>query len=125
MVLKQHKFKILGLLGKTCSFCDFDDVRCLQLDHILGGGYEERKWLNALAIHYKALKNPTGFQILCVNCNWKKRLENKEYTASTNTIKTRPSSSKQQAGIRFERPSMKGYFSEEKKEALRKLLYGP
>lgn len=49
---KQRKFherrnEIIRLLGSKCSRCGFsEDVRVLQIDHINGGGTEERQRIN-------------------------------------------------------------------------------
>ena len=67
-----------------CAKCGFEDIRALQIDHINGGG----------TAHFKAIFNdrggsnfyrwlkinsfPSGYQVLCANCNWIKRHENKE-----------------------------------------------
>jgi len=115
--------RAFDVLGSACVNCGQADVRCLQIDHKLGGGCKERKQLDAAAIAVKARKNPDQYQILCANCNWIKRVKNKEHVHPCDNP-TRPSTLTQQGGIRFERQSLKGYISEDKKEALRKLLYG-
>jgi hypothetical protein len=55
------------------------DILSLQLDHVNGGG---RKHLKRIGVHFYPwiIKNnyPSGFQILCANCNNKKRITNKE-----------------------------------------------
>lgn len=75
--------------NSQCSWVNSDgsrgclDRRCLQIDHRNGGGNKERKQLGGGATSkiYKAvLADVTGrFQLLCANCNWIKRYENKEY----------------------------------------------
>lgn len=59
------------------------DSRCLQIDHKDGDGYNERKkfkGVNSMIQYY--LKHPEEarekLQVLCANCNWIKRHENKE-----------------------------------------------
>jgi hypothetical protein len=68
-------------LGDKCQKCGFADKRALQIDHIVGDGAKMRKEgktiaslqdLKYVATHLKQ------FQILCANCNWIKRSENKE-----------------------------------------------
>lgn len=57
------------------------DIRILQLDHKLGGGSRERSLTSSLEIYRKAIKkvDKRKYQILCPNCNWIKRMEQKEY----------------------------------------------
>lgn len=61
-----------------CLFCPQNDIRCLNLDHIKGGGRKHQRQVGNV---YQYLKNnnfPPGFQILCQNCNWLKMLRNRE-----------------------------------------------
>lgn len=76
--------KIMSLLGELkCKNCGFEDYRALQIDHINGGGNIQRKKLksSALSIVFLEkeirLKGKKEYQILCANCNWIKRSENK------------------------------------------------
>lgn len=63
-----------------CVKCGFGDIRALSLDHINGGGYQQRKKIG-IEFYKWIVKNnyPEGFQTLCMNCNWIKRFENKEH----------------------------------------------
>jgi hypothetical protein len=70
--------KLLALFGGKCVRCGFDDKRALQLDHVNGGGRKEFRDLGAWSLYRKALKHPEGYQLLCANCNWIKRYEEKE-----------------------------------------------
>jgi len=56
------------------------DFRCLQVDHVVGGGNQERKQgLAGLALYHDVLADQTGkYQALCANCNWIKRHMNHE-----------------------------------------------
>jgi hypothetical protein len=75
--------EILELLGGKCIRCGFSDSRALQIDHINGGGYKEKskfkttwKWYQFIL---EQLKNGSkDYQLLCANCNWIKRSEDKE-----------------------------------------------
>lgn len=66
----------------ACVQCGFSDIRALCLDHVNGGGTEQRRafknggnvWL-WLARH----SFPPGYQILCANCNTIKAREEDEY----------------------------------------------
>jgi hypothetical protein len=76
--LKQAVFNILG---KECSFCGFNDIRALQIDHVNGGGLKEIRL--SKGNYYKFLlteiiSNPNKYQVLCANCNWIKRSVNNE-----------------------------------------------
>lgn len=61
-----------------CACCGTDDVRVLAVDHINNDGAKHRKITGAGTGFYLWLKRngfPKGFQVLCMNCNWIKRLE--------------------------------------------------
>jgi hypothetical protein len=75
--------KVYARLGNHCMRCGFDDRRALQIDHINGGGVEEHKKMNhnrflnhLLEISEEELFS--NYQVLCANCNWIKKSENKE-----------------------------------------------
>lgn len=77
------KEQIFELLGNKCIRCDFSDPRALQIDHINGGGQKERKRFPSHKMFYmyvlRQLKaGSKDYQLLCANCNWIKRYENKE-----------------------------------------------
>ena len=74
---------VIELLGGKCKNCGFSDTRALQIDHINGGGFKERKELGGgTTINRQAIKSfgrgENKFQLLCANCNWIKRYENNE-----------------------------------------------
>lgn len=77
--MKQKIYDLLG--GAVCKRCGFDDKRALQIDHINGGGKQERKKIHNLFTFYRHILkvNGKGYQILCANCNWIKRHENNEH----------------------------------------------
>jgi hypothetical protein len=78
------KKEIHSLLGDKCVKCGFTDNRALQIDHIYGGGYIERKEYNKSPSKYyknilvSILQTEKKYQLLCANCNWIKRFENNE-----------------------------------------------
>lgn len=79
MAKDRIKEKVLDLLGRQSAWCGFDDERVLQLDHVNGGGNKERKELRCqYSVYRRVLDYPSEYQILCANCNWIKRDENKE-----------------------------------------------
>ena len=55
----------------------FDDIRALTLDHVLNNGAEERKKLSPRGVYRRSLnpKNKKEYQILCMNCQFIKRVE--------------------------------------------------
>lgn len=91
--------EILFLLGDKCSnpynlnHGDFlADSRCLQIDHINRDAKRREKWhgqaLGGSEMYLKSVlaSIKTGkkeYQLLCANCNWIKRHENKEHGTST------------------------------------------
>lgn len=60
------------------------DMRCLSMDHINGGGtrhVDEIKKHGTSTLYAWLIKNnyPKGYQVLCMNCQFIKRIENKEF----------------------------------------------
>jgi hypothetical protein len=86
-ISRRNRFTLLRkqLLDKfknRCAVCGIEDARVLQLDHVFGGGRNHLKESGGSRwVMYKsALADTLGkFQLLCANCNWIKRLENKEH----------------------------------------------
>ena len=81
------KATVLTHYGKgklACVFCGFDDIRALSIDHINSKGNEERReikpqrWQRFTGVEfYRWLKKnnyPEGYQTLCMNCQWIKRI---------------------------------------------------
>lgn len=61
-----------------CPKCGFDDIRALSIDHVNGGGRNKtayKRWLYKWIIDHNY---PAEFQILCMNCQWIKRVERNE-----------------------------------------------
>lgn len=61
------------------------DIDCLEIDHINGNGNKERKEVTghltggeSFYLWLKRNNYPKGYQVLCANCNLKKRIRNKE-----------------------------------------------
>lgn len=90
------KIEVMGYYctgGIRCK-CGYKDIRALSIDHIDGGGNRHRKELKE--VHgstkmYQWLKNngyPPGFQVLCMNCQFIKRIENDEFHHPSTTIQT-------------------------------------
>jgi hypothetical protein len=83
--------EIFNLLGNKCinpynlphpDWCN--DPRCLQIDHINGGGCKHLKRLHGDRgkLYREILKEikvgSKDYQLLCANCNWLKRYKDKE-----------------------------------------------
>jgi len=81
-------------LGGKCAKCGFDDYRALQIDHINGDGYKERKskgvgqkYIGNCNTVKKVCKGELkNYQLLCANCNWIKRYENNEHRGNNVNI---------------------------------------
>jgi hypothetical protein len=81
----EYRNEIFRLLGGKCVRCGFLDIRALQIDHIYGGGNRERRNFKNTAydaylrfVLSKIRSGSKDYQLLCANCNWIKRRENKE-----------------------------------------------
>jgi hypothetical protein len=76
------RFKVFEKLGGRCKKCGYSDIRALQIDHINGGGTREIASLGHRRVYKKILDEldcgVVNYQILCANCNWVKRSENRE-----------------------------------------------
>lgn len=85
---------LLAFFGGRCVRCTFSDWRALQLDHINGGGYKDNpKGTRRSSYTLYALIRLTEtkpdmmkakYQLLCANCNWIKRYENREMGRQVN-----------------------------------------
>jgi hypothetical protein len=80
--LKRETFEAYG--GVECLCCGIIDLAVLNLDHIAEDGAKWRKENNVATGHatYSFLKKhdyPSGFQVLCGNCNWSKHLNKGEF----------------------------------------------
>jgi len=91
--LRKIRKKVIEALGNKCIKCGFSDYRALQIDHINGGGNKERKEMSFnQKFHNHVLssiiKDEKKYQLLCANCNWIKRVENKESKGRVDTCNT-------------------------------------
>lgn len=82
--LRKTRNATLEALGGTCVICGFSDKRALQIDHINGGGDKERKEKGFNGEFHRHvlksfMKGENKYQLLCANCNWIKRIDNKEH----------------------------------------------
>lgn len=78
---RQRKRKdTLERLGGKCARCGFGDWRALQIDHVNGGGTQERQLFKSQQtyVNFVLANNNGRYQILCANCNWIKRYEEYE-----------------------------------------------
>lgn len=76
------RIRAINILGGKCKSCGFDDMRALQIDHILGNGNKDREnKMVGYKLYLEIINNLNSrkkYQVLCANCNWIKRHDNKE-----------------------------------------------
>ncbi len=78
------KLKVLSHYGNgkcACIICGESRLACLSIDHINGCGKEQRqKDGSGNSFHRQLMKNdyPKGYQTLCMNCQFVKRIMNDE-----------------------------------------------
>lgn len=79
---RRVKMDTLLHYGGKCACCGEAEPLFLAIDHIDGGGNEHRRslgWKRTGHNFYRWLKKegyPSGFQVLCHNCNWGKFANN-------------------------------------------------
>jgi hypothetical protein len=88
--------EVVTLLGGKCVRCGIDDSDVLQIDHRNGGGCKEIKALGSgypylkrvrnAVLNSKRRKSVSRYQLLCANCNWKKRKERNEVRRSDSSV---------------------------------------
>ena len=79
MKIKVEVFSHYSNSTPVCATCGETDILVLCLDHINGGGSKHRKILGVVggAAFYRKLRKdeyPTGYQVLCANCNLRKEM---------------------------------------------------
>lgn len=91
---KDKRLYLIAFLGGKCIKCGYnEDKRALQLDHIQGDGYLDRKQKGRTKIYRFYMKNleeaTKKLQVLCANCNKIKQIEEDEFRLhiKTKTLK--------------------------------------
>lgn len=80
--LSQRKYQekvtiaVFKAYGQTCICCGESEQAFLTIDHINGGGRQERLRLKKTGTGFYSWlrynKFPEGYQTMCMNCNWAK-----------------------------------------------------
>lgn len=62
---------VLAKYGNKCKCCGEDKEEFLSIDHVNGGGNEERKTLSPASLYLKLSKEDhnENYRLLCHNCN--------------------------------------------------------
>ena len=65
----------------ACIKCGFNNINALSIDHINGGGCQHRRSVHIHSIYDWLIEHnfPRGYQTLCMNCQWIKKFERKEF----------------------------------------------
>jgi hypothetical protein len=68
---KEIREKLFAGYGGACGCCGEKRFEFLALDHVDGGGREERKTLSTAQIARRAVNEgfPSKYRVLCHNCN--------------------------------------------------------
>lgn len=96
--IRYHEIKIAVINhysngSMKCNNCDCTDLNVLTMDHINGGGHKHKReikdhiylWLKRKGIDY-----PTGYQVLCMNCQNIKKRENNEQNKPSHHFEQKP-----------------------------------
>ena len=65
--------RVLDMFGGVCLWCGEDHALVLDLDHIHGNGYQDRKTRSSNQLYAAVARgdeDPAKFRLLCRNCNW-------------------------------------------------------
>ena len=75
----KERERLFEIYGHECVRCGFSDKRALTLDHIHNNGNTERAELGERGVYRKAkaFHQPDMYQILCMNCQFIKRTEDR------------------------------------------------
>jgi hypothetical protein len=88
--MKQEVFSHYSCGEISCCKCGYNDIRALSLDHINGGGTKHRKELGKVGTEfYRWLKEsefPTGYQVMCMNCQFIKKVEEMEQSIDIKVV---------------------------------------
>lgn len=71
----RRKFKVMSHYSRgvpRCACCGESELAFLSIDHINGGGAKDKREGVALWTSLINSGFPSGFQVLCMNCNWAK-----------------------------------------------------
>lgn len=76
--------EVRSKLGGKCKKCGLKEQNLLHIDHKDDSGYADKLTFNGNKTAYLShvLNNPGNYQLLCPNCNHKKRLRPQRTTAS-------------------------------------------
>lgn len=78
---RRIRLELIELLGGKCTECDWSDPRALQVDHVNGGGSQERRngiTTTTRSFVARVLAHHEEYQLLCANHNVIKRFEDGE-----------------------------------------------
>jgi hypothetical protein len=78
-VRKTNRDKVYDHYGRTCTCCGEDQIMFLTIDHIDNDGATHRKEMgnrggSSFFAWMVSADFPSGFQVLCRNCNWGKHV---------------------------------------------------
>jgi hypothetical protein len=79
--VKAEVFKHYSQGQVVCAMCGESRSACLSIDHINGGGTQHLRKVGSGSAFYWWLRKhnyPEGFQVLCMNCQYVKRVMNNE-----------------------------------------------
>lgn len=77
----RYRTAAIEALGGCCAVCGLDEVAILDIDHVNGGGGDERRSRSRVAILRSIAAGATGYQLLCPNDHRRKTIANGEHRA--------------------------------------------
>jgi hypothetical protein len=83
--LKQEVLRHYSGGTMKCALCPEARIGALTIDHINGGGSTHRQSISKIYFWLRKNSYPSGYRVLCANCNWKEYVSNIGPRSARNT----------------------------------------
>ena len=76
---QETRATLIASFGGQCNWCGEDDPIVLDFDHVADDGHLDRGGSNII---FAVQRDPSRFQLLCKNCNWRKEHARRQHAGS-------------------------------------------